>query len=193
GNRKGVGEKAQRMDLPPCPHLPTPRPAMDWRSLHLFRDREARGAAFYGAALEYGHFLWRQGYAARAILCLDRAFGADLRGDEPVLASWPPPYAAMAWFLAHTPTDVFLGNPRVHFQHYADRLQAPRREPRRWRAWACWALTRVVRPEFPNDPRHDVREPAFEEIAQQLELHGWPGEVACWRGALAQWAPDRAR
>lgn len=192
GIGRRVVEKPRRMDLPPCPHLPTPRPAMDWRTLHLFRDADARGTAFYGAALEYGHFLWQRGNAARAILCLDRAFGADLRGDEPVLGSWPLPYAAMAWFLAHTPTDVFLGNPRVHFQHYADRMNPPRREQRRWRAWACWALTRAVRPEFSSDPRHHVQEPAIEEITQQLAVHGLPGETACWRHVFHEYAPNPA-
>ena len=69
---------------------------------------------------------------------LDRAFGADLAPGEPVLAAWPLPYAAMAWLLQHTPPETFIGNPRVHFQHLADRMNEPRREQRRWRAWACW-------------------------------------------------------
>lgn len=170
--------------FPSCPHLPPPRPGLDWRALHAFRDGE-RGEAFYFACLEYGHALWQAGYAARALLCLDRAMGAELGGMEPVLREHPLPYAAMAWLIARTPRDVFLGNPRVHFQHYADRMNEPRREQRRWRAWACWALTRVVRPELPADPRHRVVEPTLEEIAQRLLAHGHPGESELWRTELA--------
>jgi hypothetical protein len=48
-----------------------------------------RGERFYDACLEYAHSLWQRGYAARAILCLDRAMGADLSGGEPILADWP--------------------------------------------------------------------------------------------------------
>lgn len=173
--------------LPPCPHLPAPRGALDWRALHAYRDAE-RGAEFYFACLEYGHALWQRGFAARSLLCLDRALGADLRGDEPVLREHPLPYAAMAWLIAHTPPGVFLGNPRVHFQHYADRMNEPRREQRRWRAWACWALARAVRPELPADPRHVVVEPQIGEIRQALEQHGLPGETTLWTHEL-----ERAR
>jgi hypothetical protein len=169
--------------LPPCPHLPAPRAGLDWRALHIHREDE-RGAEFYHDCLEYAHSLWQRGQAARAILCLDRAFGADLRGNEPVLQTWPLPYAAMAWFITHTPAGVFLGNPRVHFQHYAGRMNAPRREQRAWRAWACWALTRVVRPEFPGDPRHPVIEPTLDVISSGLRTYGHPDEAELWRNVL---------
>ena len=109
---------------------------------------------------------------------------SDLRGDEPVLRDWPLPYAAMAWFLRHTPADVFIGNPRVHFQHLADRMNEPRREQRRWRTWACWQITHVVRPEFPADPKHPVSEPTVEQIAARLDTHGVTGETALWREVL---------
>ncbi|MES2696949.1 MAG: hypothetical protein V4773_26025 [Verrucomicrobiota bacterium] len=171
--------------LPPCPHLPVPRPGLDYRALHAYRDAD-RGPEFYYACLEYGHALWQRGFAARSLLCLDRALGADLRGDEPVLQAHPLPYAAMAWLIANTPSDRFIGNPRVHFQHYADRMNEPRCEQRRWRAWACWALARVVRPELPNDPKHEVREPALGEIREALELHGLQGEADLWSGVLDQ-------
>ncbi len=170
--------------LPACPHLPPLRPGLDWRTLHRFRATE-RGGAFYLACLEYGQSLWTRGLAARALLCLDRAFGTDLCGDEPAVRDWPLPYAAMAWLIAHAPAEVFVGNPRVHFQHYAGRMNPPRREQRRWRAWACWALARAVRPDLPGDPRHAIAEPALDEIAAQLETHGLPGEAGLWRTALA--------
>jgi hypothetical protein len=175
--------------LPPCPYLPEPRAGLDWRVLHAFRDGE-RGAEFYVACLEYGHALWRRGYAARAILCLDRAFGADLRGDEKELREWPLPYAAMRWLIANTPADVFLGNPRVHFQHYAGRMNEPRREQRRWRAWACWAIARAVRPDLERDPKHAIVEPTLEEIERRLREWGHAGEAEVWKrvvGVVGSW------
>jgi len=163
---------------------------MDWR---VFDAHGAdRGAGFYHTALEYGHYLWQRGYAARAILCLDRAMGADLRGDEPILALCPVPYAAMAWLLTHTPEGVFIGNPRVHFQHYADRMNEPRRELRRARAWACWALTRRLRPLLPADPKHNVTEPAEIEIANALTRLGLTGETAIWQSVLHTCRPVSA-
>lgn len=171
--------------LPLCPHLPVPRDLLDWRSLHIFRNAN-RGPEFYLACLEYGNFLWQRGQAARAMLCLDRAFSADLSGDEPALAQWPVPYAGMAWILRWTPQDLFIGNPRVHFQHYADRMTEPRRAQRVWRAWACWGLTRVLRPEFPADPRHQVDEPPFEEIESCLRAYGHPGEAELWLDIVAR-------
>jgi hypothetical protein len=179
--------------LPSCPHLPLPRAGLDWRSLHAFRETN-RGAEFYQVCLEYGHALWQRGLAARAILCLDRAFGADLRGGEPVLETWPLPYAAMAWFIAHTPAEIFLGNPRVHFQHYAGRMNVPRRDQRRARAWACWALVRAVAPDLPADPRHRITEPSLPEIAAALDIHGHPGESERWLATLnnaGQWRTPR--
>jgi hypothetical protein len=144
----------------------------------------ARDAGFYLTALTYGHYLWQNGRAARAILKLDRALLSDLRGDEPVLRTWPLPYDAMAWLLRHTPAGVFIGNPRVHFQHLADRMNEPRRDQRRWRTWACWALCRAVRPEFPADPLHAVTEPTPELIAQKLRRHGIAGEAELWQATM---------
>ena len=153
--------------------------------MHRFREG-GRGGAFYLACLEYGQALWQRRLAARAMLCLDRALGADLTGTEPELRAYPLPYDAMAWLVARTPADVFMGNPRVHFQHYADRMNEPRREQRRWRAWACWRLVRDVRPDLPGDPRHRVIEPATEQIAAALLEHGLPGEAEGWRAALGR-------
>jgi hypothetical protein len=169
--------------LPPCPHLPEPRAGLDWRLLAAHRSAHRR-SDFYRDCLEYAHSLWIRGLAARSVLCLDRAFGAELSGNEPVLREWPLPYGALVWILGHTPADVFLGNPRVHFQHYADRLNEPRRAERRSRAWACWALVRAARPEFPGDPRHRVREPSAAEIARDLEAFGHPGEAESWSAVL---------
>ncbi len=190
GGFPGTNARMSR-PLPPCPHLPPARAGLDWRSLHSHRAEE-RTADFYHACLEYGQSLWQRGLAARALLCLDRAFGADLNGNEPVLREWPLPYAAMAWCIAATPPGVFIGNPRVHFQHYADRMNEPRREQRRWRAWACWALTRKVRPELPGDPRHMVMEPTAEQIRSELHRHGLPGEAEIWASVLDRPTPVAA-
>jgi len=91
----------------------------------------------------------------------------------------------MAWILASTPAGVFIGNPRVHFQHYADRMNAPRREQRKWRAWACWEISRVVLPQLRADPKHCVIEPSRTEIAAHLREEGHPGEVELWQESLA--------
>jgi hypothetical protein len=163
---------------------------MDWRDFHSHGD--VRDAAFYLTALEYGHYLWQRGFAARAILCLDRAMGADVNADDADVQTWPVPYAAMAWFLARTPDGVFIGNPRVHFQHYADRLKAPRRDIRRARAWACWALARRIRPHLPADPRHAVIEPTETEIAAALDFHGLPAETQLWSNVLNTCQPVSA-
>jgi hypothetical protein len=145
-----------------------------------------RDGAFYLTALTYGQYLWQRGLVARAMLKLNRGFGADLHGTEPELRDWPLPYAAMGWFLRHAPPDVFIGNPRVHFQHLADRMNEPRRDQRRWRAWACWHLARVIRPEFPGDAAHLVSEPTTEEIHAALHRHGHPQEAETWRRVVGQ-------
>ena len=115
--------------------------------------------------------------------------GADVRAADAEVATWPMPYAAMAWFLTHTPEGVFIGNPRVHFQHYADRLKSPRRDIRRARAWACWAITRRLRPTLPGDPKHQVEEPSETEIAAWLDAHGLPGETTLWHSVLETCRP----
>jgi hypothetical protein len=167
-----------------------PAPPLDLDHRHLSRHGDARDGAFYLACLEYGHALWQRGLAARAVLCLDRAMGADLQGGEPEVRTWPMPYAAMAWFLTHTPPEIFIGNPRVHFQHYADRMNEPRRAQRASRAWACWALARRLRPEWPADPKHAVHEPNEAEIASALDQNGLPGETALWQTVLSDCAPS---
>jgi hypothetical protein len=168
--------------FPPCPFLPAAPPAMDASALSAHGDE--RDAGFYLTAMTYAQYLWQRGLAARAILKLDRALLSDVRGHDDELREWPLPYEAMAWFLRRTPPDVFIGNPRVHFQHLADRMNEPRREQRRWRTWACWAITRVVRPEFQPDPRHEVIEPTEDYIAQKLTEHGHPGETVLWQSLM---------
>ena len=156
---------------------------MDWQVFQ--RHRDERGGPFYATCLEYGQDLWQRRLPARAMLCLDRAMGADVSARDPVLGSWPMPYAAMAWIMREVPRELFCGNPRIHFQHYADRMNEPRKEIREWRAWACWALARQVRPELPGDPKHDVRFPSKEEIGTGLSAVGLPGECELWWAVMA--------
>jgi len=106
-----------------------------------------------------------------------------LEGREPILHAHPLPYAALTWIVAHTPPEVFLGNPRVHYQHLADRVREPRRAQRSTRAWAAWWLVRLVRPALPPDPGHLVREPSHSEVAFALQTHGVPGERQIWEQA----------
>ncbi|MGF1448649.1 MAG: hypothetical protein ACFB20_04460 [Opitutales bacterium] len=168
--------------LPLCPYLPSVAQQLDWRHVHRFR--RAPSAEFPKAALEYAQSLWLEGHPARAILLIDRALFAATSKSEPPAKQEAQAYQAMRWVLERFPSDSSAGNPRVHFQHLADRVRGPFREVKQWRAWACWALTRQARPEFPGDPRHAVPEPTLEAIADGLKTHGWAGEVAVWRRAL---------
>jgi|TARA_B110000037_G_scaffold212983_1_gene266421 hypothetical protein len=158
---------------------------MNWRALNRF-GRNDRGSEFYRTCLDYGQVLWRQNLPARAILCLDRAWGANLDGSESILDPWPLPYQALVHILQNAPQEAFIGNPRVHFQHYADRLGEPRLEQRKWRSWACWALSCKACPKLPGDPKHDVEEPTIELISTKLDQHGHPNETQLWQSVLAE-------
>ncbi len=172
------------MEITDIPTLPSPQRTMNWRDLNRFGPGD-RGVDFYFTCLEYSQVLWRQRLPARAILCLDRAWGADLDGSESTLGEWPLPYQALVYILQNTPPDLFLGNPRIHFQHYADRLGPPRAEQRKWRSWACWALSCNARPDLPGDPKHEVEEPTLEQITAALDAHGHPGETQLWQSVMS--------
>jgi hypothetical protein len=138
---------------------------------------------YYFAALSYAQSLWREGKPAQAILQLNKAFMADLRGDEEVLESNPPPYAPLVWMLRHRPDGHFLGNPVRHFQHLATRVTGERKEIRAWRAWACFHLSRLVLPteEFPVDEEQVAKDgvvfPDWGEVVNQLRERGWRDEA----------------
>ena len=170
-------------DLKPCPFLP-----LGDLSLSAVSMRSAgseRGAGFDLLALTCAQSLWIQGLPAQAILLLNRAFSADLSGDEVVVKEWPLPYRAMRWIMEQRTGDQFIGNPRRHFQHLATRMVEPRRELRSWRAWACWAIAREVFPDDPADveqlKKEGVTEPDAAEILAQLGRLGLPGEADVWR------------
>ena len=171
-------------DRKPCPCLPPAGEPLDWRALNHLR-REGPVAGYYCTCLRYAQQLWLAGLSGRAILALDRAlFHAPPAGD-PLLSAHPLPYAALAWLLcAHPEGEPFPGNPRVHYQHLADRVRPPERALKQARAWAGWHLTRRHRPALPPDPHHAVRPPDAAWVIERLTETGLPGEAALWQAAL---------
>ena len=147
-----------------------------------------RGAEFYEAALRCGSSLWLQGLPAQALLQINRAFSADLNGDEEVLMEWPLPYQAAAWIMKERTEDQFIGNPRRHFQHLATRMVEPRKELRIWRAWACWYLSCLIFPDYPADEKQieeeGIEEPSYDLIKSRLEEVGIPGEATLWTAVV---------
>jgi len=163
----------------------------------LKRAGKERGETFYLLALECSQSLWLKGLPAQSILLLNRAFSADLRGDEPVLAAWPLPHHAMRWVMEERREEQFIGNPRRHFQHLATRMVEPRRALRSWRAWACWWSAVEVFPDLPDDEKQIIEEgivlPGPGEILTALEILGNPGEGALWQSCLSSTSPVSPR
>lgn len=173
---------------PPCPLLPP----ID-RALTAADSRELgsdRGEAFYAFCHRYAQSKWMSGLPAQALLQLNRAMSADLRGDEPVLETRPMPYGVMAWILEQRPDQrgQFMANPRRHWQHYATRMSGARAELRTWRAWACHTIATRILPadEFPDDEKQIAEEkvavPSLDEILEKLRALGLPGEADLWHG-----------
>ncbi|MCB1231971.1 MAG: hypothetical protein KDN19_17005 [Verrucomicrobiae bacterium] len=146
-----------------------------------------RGPEFYLQAQRCAQSLWRQGFPAQALLQINRALGAKLFGDEPILDSWPLPYRAAVWVMRHRREEQFIGNPRRHYQHLATRMVEPRKAQRSWRAWACWYLACGIFPDYPADEKQlleeGVIEPTREAILRGLIDFGIAGEVAVWEVA----------
>ncbi len=170
--------------LPPCPLLPEPGHRMSWRDLEAAKAVDE--PAHYLACLRYARQLWEtDGLPARALLAVDRGLFCEVPAGDAALALHPLPYEVVGWMVAQDVGGAFLGNPRVHYQHLADRVRGPREHRVRWRSWAAWAIVRRVRPDFPADPRHEVREPTEPEIEAALREHGIEGETGTWRAALS--------
>ena len=163
-----------------CPYLPSYEGDCDYRILRQHGAR--RDAEFYFSALCYGHHLWQQGHAGRALLALTRALYADLDGSESILCDEPLPYQAMHWIINKHHSDDFPGNPRLSFQHQACRMVEPRRAQRTARAWAVWAIICQVRPHLIGD--QSLPELHHLEIARELETHGILGEVLIWKKVM---------
>lgn len=148
---------------------------------------ELRGGdveSFYFTALKYGHYLWLNGHAGRAILAITRALYADLDESAGMLKKWPLPYAALKWIVSNHDSDDFPGNPRISFQHQATRLRGERQDLRRARAWAVWALISTARPDLPNDNTQAVNLPTLDTIKNRLQIHGHPNEADVWKNAF---------
>jgi len=168
----------------PCPYLP-PAPAERWTHAALTRLGPRRDGVFFETALTYAQVLWLKGFTARAILAATRGLYCPLRGDDPALNSFTWPYAAIGWLIREHPGDTFLGNPRISFQHQADRMKGSSVACRSARAWAVWHIVRVVAPELPTDPKHTVTPPSH---AADLTQYGAHGEASIWQEALAVFA-----
>ncbi|MEM1443275.1 MAG: hypothetical protein AAGF67_13090 [Verrucomicrobiota bacterium] len=118
---------------------------------------------------------------------MNRAFGADLTGEEAILLDYPLPYSAMVWVMKYRRKEDFIGNPRRHFQHLATRMVEPRKEIRSWRAWGCWWYSCQIFPDLSADDdqirSEGILEPTKSEIARTLDQVGVPGECQCWERA----------
>lgn len=170
-----------------CPLLP----AVDglWTARMMEPHRGRHDVLFYEAALGYAQSLWLEGKPAQALLQMNKAMMADLRGgaDGPEdvdgrSSEWMLPYAAKLWVMRMTPEDEFMGNPVRHYQHLATRMSGVRSELRALRAWACFHLAEKHLPtaEHPRDERQIMREgvlvPDWEEVAGGLDRLGLAGE-----------------
>lgn len=175
---------------PNCPHLPVVnrRLTADWTRVH----RGRRDGGFYQASLEYAQSLWMEGKPAQAILQLNKAWSAELMGDEEILKTWQLPYRALLWILLNAPEEGFLGNPVRHFQHLATRVCGPNAALRSWRAWACYHLSaRVLSDEeFPADFEQIERErlaiPDIGLVLEKLQQCGLGGESDLIREVMVE-------
>jgi hypothetical protein len=156
---------------------------MSWRDLESAKAIDE--PSHYLSCLRYGQQLWMASLPARALLAVDRGLFCDVPSGHPVLARHPLPYCVIRWMVTQDIGDAFIGNPRVHYQHLADRVRGERGQRIRWRSWAAWAVVRAARPDWPADPRHVVREPELAEIREGLRVSGVAGETDTWQAGLA--------
>lgn len=169
-------------ELSPCPWLPECAERLGPESTRIHSVE--KGADFYLAALRYSQSLWLHGKPAQAILQLNKAWMADLAGDEPVLEEFPSPYRALVWILdqAKDGQAGFMGNPVRHFQHLASRMSGPRAEIRAWRAWACFRISEryLYGLGFFRDGEQLSKEglwmPGWERICNEIVRKGWTHE-----------------
>lgn len=171
----------------PCPLLPAVEGVWTARMMEAYRGRH--DVLFYEAALGYAQSLWMEGKPAQALLQMNKAMMADLRGgaDGPEDADgrtsgWMLPYAAKLWVMRMSPADEFMGNPVRHYQHLATRMSGVRSELRALRAWACFHLAESHLPtgSHPRDERQIVEEavqvPPWQRVAAGLDRVGLSGE-----------------
>ncbi|KAF0093744.1 MAG: hypothetical protein E1N59_2574 [Puniceicoccaceae bacterium 5H] len=172
---------------PPCPWLPPAYGPMSYRDLNQLGTE--RGPIFFLTALRYGQYLWQRHESARAILALARGLYADLDRPE----AHPLPYGAIGWIVHHHPGDTFIGNPRISFQHQAERYRGSRARLRCARSWAAWQVVRMADPDLPGDPHPACVEPTAEAIEEQLANSPLATELNDWQRALRSaphWQPE---
>ncbi len=149
------------------------------------RRHTEKGEAFYLSALSYAQSLWLEGKPAQAILQLNKAWMADLRGDEAVLEEFPAPYRALLWIVRKSKAgdQGFMGDPIRHFQHLASRMSGPRAEVRTWRAWACFQIVsrELEGGNYFRDGEQIAREglwiPRDARVLNEIYRKGWVGEL----------------
>ena len=159
---------------PVCPWLPEVEEIHDFSITR--RHGSFRGGEFYLDALRFAQSQWIVGKPAQAILQLNKAWMADLEGDDPVLENHPSPYQALVWILERASSGEcgYLGNPVRHFQHLASRMCGPRAEIRAWRAWLCFHLAEkhLASGEYPRDGVQIAREglwiPSFQQARTEV-------------------------
>jgi hypothetical protein len=180
-------ERAHVVGREACPFLPAVEELWTARMMEPHRGRH--DVPFYEAALGYAQSLWLEGKPAQALLQMNKAMMADLRGraEGPEDADggrseWGLPYAAKLWVMRMTPEDEFMGNPVRHYQHLATRMNGVRAELRTWRAWACFHLAErhLPKEEYPRDEvqieKEGVVVPGWEEAGDGLDRLGIVGE-----------------
>lgn len=159
---------------PACPCLPEVTELLDFSVTR--RHGNDRGDAFYLDALRYAQSQWRTGKPGQAILQLNKAWMAELAGEDPVLVAGFSPYRALVWILetASTGDCGYLGNPVRHFQHLATRMRGGHAEIRAWRAWLCFHLAERIldTAAYPRDGEQIAREgvwiPSFGRVRAKV-------------------------
>ncbi len=189
GTEAEVEAQTPAPPLEPCPFLPNPpRPVKAKDVNDMGRDR---GEKFYWLTLDYAQVRWLERHPAHTLLMLNRALTCNL--PDISLNGAVKPYHAVAWILQHRPPELFIGNPRRHWQHLATRMTPPFKDLRTWRAWACWYLScrALDELEFPSDTKQiyeeRVVEPRYEDIVENLGRLSPNDDVAAWQSAL-EWA-----
>ena len=183
-------ERRHLVNRRPCPELPPVAEVLTASVTAVFGRNYNHD--FYHASLRYAQSLWLEGKAAQALLQLNKAFMADLRGGEQILAAWPLPYAAKRWVMSHCPGSDFLGNPVRHYQHLARRVCGMGAGLRRWRAWGCFHLAVKVldHHDYPRDERQieneEISIPSAAEVFDHLERTGLPDEAGLLHEVLAK-------
>ena len=145
-----------------------------------------KGAEFYHDALRFAQSQWISGKPAQAILQINKAWMADLTGEEPILKTHPSPYRALVWIMENAASGGhgYMGNPVRHFQHLASRMSGPRAEIRSWRAWLCFHLAEkfLNTRDFPRDGEQLAREglwiPGIQRALHEVAEKGWKDECS---------------